>query len=44
MTNSKITDGVRAFSISGSGFDEFFPAYTKYDSRNTKLHLSLKNQ
>ena len=24
-------DGVRAFSISGSGFDEFFPAYTKYD-------------
>ena len=26
------TDGVRAFSISGSGFDEFFPAYTKQDS------------
>ena len=26
------TDGVRAFSISGSGFDEFFPAYTKHDS------------
>ena len=25
-------DGVRAFSISGSGFDEFFPAYTKHDS------------
>jgi len=25
-------DGVRAFSISGSGFDEFFPAYTKFDS------------
>jgi len=24
-------DGVRAFSISGSGFDEFFPAYTKRD-------------
>ncbi len=24
-------DGVRAFSISGSGFDEFFPAYTKFD-------------
>ena len=30
------TDGVRAFSISGSGFDEFFPAYTKHDaSANT---------
>ena len=26
------TDGVRAFRISGSGFDEFFPAYTKHDS------------
>jgi len=26
------TDGVRAFTISGSGFDEFFPAYTKYSS------------
>ena len=26
------TDGVRAFSISGSGFDEFFPAYTKHDA------------
>ena len=25
-------DGVRAYSISGSGFDEFFPAYTKYDA------------
>ena len=24
-------DGVRAFSISGSGFDEFFPAYTTRD-------------
>ena len=30
------TDGIRAFSISGSGFDEFFPAYTKHDaSANT---------
>jgi hypothetical protein len=25
-------EGVRAFSISGSGFDEFFPAYTKHDA------------
>ena len=29
-------DGVRAFSISGSGFDEFFPAYTEWsDSAST---------
>ena len=25
------TDGVRAFSVAGTNFDEFFPAYTKYD-------------
>ena len=30
--SSADTDGVRAFSISGSGFDEFFPAYTTYSS------------
>ena len=30
------TDGVRAFSFLGFGFDEFFPAYTKHDaSANT---------
>ena len=32
-TNADV-DGVRAFSISGSGFDEFFPAYTKHDKAN----------
>jgi len=25
------TDGVRAFSVAGTNFDEFFPAYTKFD-------------
>ena len=29
--------GKRGFSISGSGFDEFFPAYTKYEC--SKLNL-----
>ena len=37
------TDGVRAFSISGSGYDEFFPAYTKYDKDNDQIE-HRKNQ
>ena len=36
------TDGVRAFSISGSGFDEFFPAYTKYDSSASTIAFIVK--
>jgi hypothetical protein len=36
------TDGVRAFSISGSGFDEFFPAYTKYDSANSQISFIVR--
>jgi len=36
------TDGVRAFSISGSGFDEFFPAYTKYDSSADTIAFIVK--
>ena len=36
------TDGVRAFSISGSGFDEFFPAYTKYDATNSQITFIVK--
>ena len=36
------TDGVRAFSISGSGFDEFFPAYTKYDKDNDQISFIVK--
>ena len=36
------TDGVRAFSISGSGFDEFFPAYTKYSSANSQITFIVR--
>jgi hypothetical protein len=36
------TDGVRAFAISGSGFDEFFPAYTKYDSSASTIAFIVK--
>jgi hypothetical protein len=36
------TDGVRAFSISGSGFDEFFPAYTKFDKVNSRISFVVK--
>jgi len=35
-------DGVRAFSISGSGFDEFFPAYTSYDSSASTISFVVK--
>jgi len=38
-------DGVRAFDISGSatlGFDEFFPAYTKYDSSASTITFIVK--
>ena len=36
------TDGVRAFSISGSGFDEFFPAYTKFDKANSQISFIVR--
>ena len=36
------TDGVRAFSISGSGFDEFFPAYTKHDASANTVTLVVR--
>ena len=36
------TDGVRAFSISGSGFDEFFPAYTKFDKTNSQISFIVR--
>jgi hypothetical protein len=32
-------DGVRAFSISGSGFDAFYPAHTSYDSANSAINF-----
>ena len=35
-------DGVRAFSISGSGFDEIFPAYTKYDSSASSIAFIVR--
>ena len=35
-------EGIRAFSISGSGFDEFFPAYTKYDSSASTITFIVK--
>jgi len=35
-------DGVRAFSISGSGFDEFFPAYTKVNAAKTQISFITK--
>jgi hypothetical protein len=36
------TDAVRAFSISGSMFDEFFPAYTKYDSSANTISFIVR--
>ena len=35
-------DGVRAFSISGSGFDEFFPAYTKINAAKTQISFIVR--
>ena len=35
-------DGVRAFTISGSGFDEIFPAYTKYDSSASSIAFIVR--
>ena len=35
-------DGVRAFSISGSGFDEFFPAYTKLNAAKTQISFIVR--
>ena len=36
------TDGVRAFSISGSGVDEFFPAYTSYSSADSEISFVVR--
>jgi len=36
------TDGVRAFSISGSGFDEFFPAYTSYSKSDAETTFIVR--
>ncbi len=36
------TDGVRAFSVSGSGLDEFFPAYTKYSASDSEITFIVR--
>jgi len=36
------TDGVRAFSISGSGFDDFYPAYTALNAAKTTISFVVK--
>ncbi len=35
-------DGVRAFSISGSGFDDFYPAYTALNAAKTTISFVVK--
>ena len=35
-------EGVRAFSISGTGFDEYFPAYTKLNAAETELSFIVR--
>jgi len=35
-------EGVRAFSISGSGFDEFFPAYTKLNAAEDEIAFIVR--
>ena len=35
-------EGVRAFSISGSGFDEFFPAFTKLNADEDEISFIAK--
>ena len=36
------TDGVRAFSVSGTNFDEFFPAYTKYSAADSTVTFIVR--
>jgi hypothetical protein len=35
-------DGVRAFTVSGSGFDEFFPAYTKHSAADSETTFIVR--
>ena len=35
-------EGVRAFSISGSGFDEFFPAFTSYSDTDEEVTFIVR--
>ena len=36
------SEGVRAFSVSGSGFDEYFPAHTAVNAANTEVSFIVK--
>ena len=42
MTNPDL-EGVRAFEISGSGFDEYFPAYTTVSSDESTINFIVRN-
>jgi len=35
-------EGIRAFSVSGSGFDEFFPAYTKLNADEDEITFIVR--
>ena len=35
-------DGVRAFSVSGSNFDDFYPAYTQLNAAKTQISFIVK--
>jgi hypothetical protein len=35
-------EGIRAFSVSGSGFDEFFPAYTKLNAAGDEITFIVR--
>ena len=42
FTNADL-EGVRAFEISGSGFDEYFPAYTTVSSDESTINFIVRN-
>ena len=35
-------EGIRGFSVSGSGFDEFFPAFTKLNTAETQISFIVR--
>ena len=42
LTNPDL-EGIRAFEISGSGFDEYFPAYTTLSSDESEISFVVRN-
>ena len=42
MTNPDL-EGIRAFEVSGSGFDEYFPAYTTLNAAETEISFIVRN-